>query len=158
MFSLKVGGGDIGLMSHDDKIERYENGKWWSFGKMPVRAYGTSAKLPSEWIQGFYIIAYPRGLYCQEQGKLTLWGPILITHWSPPPHPLPLALYIESRECIRNLDMRVQVHPGDIWVSKQGVHISSTRSLKISRCKGWCPKDLWVRAPAAPALTHSLES
>jgi len=51
-FLYIVGGGDIGLMSHDDKIERYENGKWWSFGKMPVRAYGTSAKLPSEWIQG----------------------------------------------------------------------------------------------------------
>ena len=70
-------------MSHDDKIERYEKGKWWSFGKMPVRAYGSSAKLPSEWIQGFYIIAYPRGLYCKEQGKLTLniiWRPILITH------------------------------------------------------------------------------
>ena len=59
-------------MSHDDKIERYEKGKWWSFGKMPVRAYGSSAKLPSEWIQGFYIIVYPRGLYYKEQGKLTL--------------------------------------------------------------------------------------
>ena len=31
-----------------------------------------------------------------------------------------------------------------------------TRSLKISRCKRWCPKDLRVHAPAAPVLTHSL--
>ena len=40
-----------------------------------------------------------------------------------------------SRECVRNLDLRVQVHPGDLWVSKQQVHIAgNTRSLKIS---GW---------------------
>ena len=40
-------------------------------------------------------------------------------------------------------------------VSKSaGAH--STRSLKISGCKRWCPKDLRVRAPAAPLLTHSL--
>ena len=32
----------------------------------------------------------------------------------------------------------------------------STRSLKISGCKRWRPKDLWVRAHAAPVLTHSL--
>ena len=32
----------------------------------------------------------------------------------------------------------------------------STRSLKISGCNRWCPKDLRVRAPAAPMLTHSL--
>ena len=35
-----------------------------------------------------------------------------------------------------------------------GAH--STRSLKISGCKRWCPKDLRVRAPAAPVLTHSM--
>ena len=30
---------------------------------------------------------------------------------------------IDFRECIRNLDLRVQVHPGELWVSKQRVHI-----------------------------------
>ena len=43
----------------------------------------------------------------------------------------------------------------ELWASKSaGAH--STKSLKISGCKRWCPKDLRVRAPAAPALTHSL--
>ena len=28
------------------------------------------------------------------------------------------------RECVRNLDLRVQVHPGELWVSKQRVHHS----------------------------------
>ena len=32
----------------------------------------------------------------------------------------------------------------------------SSRSLKISGCKRLCPKDLQVRAPPAPVLTHSL--
>jgi hypothetical protein len=27
------------------------------------------------------------------------------------------------RECVRNLDLQVQVHPGELWVSKQRVHI-----------------------------------
>ena len=48
---ILVGGGDIGLASQHDKIERYTNGKWWSFGKLPVRAYGSSLQLPSDWIQ-----------------------------------------------------------------------------------------------------------
>ena len=26
-----------------------------------------------------------------------------------------------SRECVRNLDLRVQVHPGELWVSKSAV-------------------------------------
>ena len=34
----------------------------------------------------------------------------------------------------------------------------STRSLKISGCKRWCPKDLWICAPATPVLTHCLSS
>ena len=43
----------------------------------------------------------------------------------------------------------------ELWASKSaGAH--STKSLKISGCKRWCPKDLRVRAPAAPVLTHSL--
>ena len=70
-----------------------------------------------------------------------------------------LALLVEApsynRECVRNLDLRVQVHPGELWVSKSaGAH--STRSLKISGCKRWCPKDLRVCAPSALVLTHSL--
>ena len=46
----------------------------------------------------------------------------------------------------------------ELWASKSA-SAHSTKSLKISGCKGWCPKDLRVRAPAAPAapaLTHSL--
>ena len=35
-----------------------------------------------------------------------------------------------------------------------GAH--STKSFKICGCKRWCPKNLRVRAPAAPVLTHSL--
>ena len=54
------------------------------------------------------------------------------------------------RECVRNLDLRVQVHPGELWVSKQRVHIVCTRSLKISRCKRWCAKDLRVVHPLHP--------
>ena len=43
----------------------------------------------------------------------------------------------------------------ELWASKSvGAH--STKSLKISGCKRWYPKDLQVRAPAAPLLTHSL--
>ena len=46
-------------------------------------------------------------------------------------------------------------HKRELWASKSaGAH--STKSLKISGCKRWCPKDLRVRAPAAPVLTHSL--
>ena len=43
----------------------------------------------------------------------------------------------------------------ELWASKSaGAH--STKSLKISGCKRWYPKDLQVPAPAAPAITHSL--
>ena len=64
-------------------------------------------------------------------------------------------LYI-FRACVRNLNLWVQVHPGELWVSKSAGALS-TRSLKISGCKR--PKDLWVCAPAhpaAPVLTQSL--
>ena len=30
---------------------------------------------------------------------------------------------IYIRECVRILNLRVQVHPGELWVSKQRVHI-----------------------------------
>jgi hypothetical protein len=43
----------------------------------------------------------------------------------------------------------------ELWASKSaGAH--STKSLQISGCKSWCPKDLRVCAPTAPVLTHSL--
>ena len=33
------------------------------------------------------------------------------------------------RECVRNLDLRVQVHPGELWVSKSaGAHKGGLRS------------------------------
>ena len=43
----------------------------------------------------------------------------------------------------------------ELWASKsEGAN--STKSLKISGCKRWCPKDVRVPAPAAPVITHSL--
>ena len=51
--------------------------------------------------------------------------PIISTHignWHP-------------RECVRILDLRVQVHPGEIWVSKQRVHIVLEAS-KLAGAKG----------------------
>ena len=67
---------------------------------------------------------------------------------------------LHCRECVRNLDLWVQVHPGGLWISKQGPAPAggahSTRGLKISGFKRSCPKDLRVHAPAAPVLTHSL--
>jgi hypothetical protein len=43
------------------------------------------------------------------------------------------------REYVRNLDMRVQVHPGELWVSKQRVHIVLVGS-KSAGAKGDVPK------------------
>ena len=43
------------------------------------------------------------------------------------------------RECVRNLDLRVQVHPGELWVSKQRVHIVLEAS-KSAGAKGDFPK------------------
>ena len=47
-----VGGGDFGMSFSGDKIERYQDGKWWSFGHAPVRAFGSSLTIPSEWLEG----------------------------------------------------------------------------------------------------------
>ena len=44
-----------------------------------------------------------------------------------------------ARECVRNLDLRVQVHPGVLWVSKQRVHIVLEAS-KSAGAKGDVPK------------------
>ena len=43
------------------------------------------------------------------------------------------------RECVRILDLRVQVHPGEIWVSKQRLHIVSEAS-KSAVAKDDVPK------------------
>ena len=44
-----------------------------------------------------------------------------------------------DRECVRNLDLRVQVHPGELWISKQRVHIVLEAS-KSAGAKGDVPK------------------
>ena len=43
------------------------------------------------------------------------------------------------RDCVRNLDLRVQMHPGELWVSKQWVHIVLEAS-KSAGAKGDVPK------------------
>ena len=45
----------------------------------------------------------------------------------------------DDRECVRNLDLRVQVHPGELRVSKQRVHIVLEAS-KSAGAKGDVPK------------------
>ena len=44
-----------------------------------------------------------------------------------------------GRECVRNVDLRVQVHPGELLVSKQQVHIVLEAS-KSAGAKGDVPK------------------
>ena len=46
-----VGGGDFALLSSGDKIERFQDGRWWSFGNAPVRAFGSYVSIPQEWLQ-----------------------------------------------------------------------------------------------------------
>ena len=43
------------------------------------------------------------------------------------------------RECVRNLILRVQVHPGELWISEQRVHIVLEAS-KSAGAKGDVPK------------------
>ena len=68
--------------------------------------------------------------------------------------PILTALDFKPRECIRNLDLQVQVHPGELWVSKQRVHIVLEAS-KSAGAKGDVPKILvhplppWKHARAA---------
>ena len=50
-----------------------------------------------------------------------------------------LLLLWHVRECVRNLDLRVQVHPGELWISKQRVHIVLEAS-KSAGAKGDVPK------------------
>ena len=53
------------------------------------------------------------------------------------PYGFDKSAYLLSKrsKCVRDLDLRVQVHPGELWVSKQQVHIVLDRSLKISGYK-----------------------
>ena len=53
-------------------------------------------------------------------------------------HPY-MRILFPFRECVRNLDLRVQVHPGELWVSKQRVHIVLEAS-KLAGAKGDVPK------------------
>ena len=46
-----------------------------------------------------------------------------------------LAGLLGLRECVRILDLRVQVHPGELWVSKQRVHTVPEAS-KTAGAKG----------------------
>ena len=46
---------------------------------------------------------------------------------------------ISSEPTFRNLDLRVQVHPGELWFSKQRVHIVLEAS-KSAGAKGDVPK------------------
>ena len=53
------------------------------------------------------------------------------------------------RECVRNLDLMVQVHPGELWVSKQLVHIVLQAS-KSAGAKGDVPKFCGFMNPLHP--------
>ena len=44
-----------------------------------------------------------------------------------------------SRKCVGILDLWVQVHPGELWVSKQRMHIVIEAS-KSASAKGGVPK------------------
>jgi hypothetical protein len=52
---------------------------------------------------------------------------------------------VQYRACVRNLDLRVQ-----------SVLLKRVMGHKISGCKRWFHKDLWVCSTAAPCLTHTL--
>ena len=59
-----------------------------------------------------------------------------------------------SRECVGILDLWVQVHPGELWVSKQRVHIvleASKSAVMSQRSAGSCTR--CTRANAFPANT-----
>ena len=53
------------------------------------------------------------------------------------------------RECVRHLDLRVQVHPGELWISKQRVHIVLEAS-KSAGAKGDVPKICGLVHPLHP--------
>ena len=49
------------------------------------------------------------------------------------------AMNLHNRKCVRNLDLWVQMHPGELWVSKQWVYIVLEAS-KSEGAKGDVPK------------------
>ena len=57
-----------------------------------------------------------------------------------------------ARECVRILDLRVQVHPGELWVSKQRVHIALEAS-KSAGAKGDVPKICGFVHPLHPCYS-----
>ena len=63
--------------------------------------------------------------------------------------PTNVIIIIIFRECVRNLDLRVQVHPGELWVSKQRVHIVLEAS-KSAGAKGDVPKICGFVTPLHP--------
>ena len=73
---------------------------------------------------------------CWEGKILKNVEEILTRDWSPK---FETGLNIICRECVRNLDLRLQVHPGVLWVSKQRVHIVLEAS-KSAGAKGDVPK------------------
>ena len=56
---------------------------------------------------------------------------------------------LDKKESVRNLNLQVQVHPGEHWISKQRVRIVLEVS-KSAGAKGDVQK-------IAPVLTHSLD-
>ena len=54
-----------------------------------------------------------------------------------------------TKEWVRNMDLRVQVHPGELWVSKQRVHIVLEAS-KSAGAKGGVPKIFGFVHPLHP--------
>ena len=60
----------------------------------------------------------------------------------------------EHRECVSNLDLWVQVHPGELWVSKQQVHIV-LEAFKSAGAKGDVPKICGFMHPLNPCFINS---
>ena len=56
---------------------------------------------------------------------------------------------VTSWECVMIVDLRVQVHPGELWVSKQRVHLVLEAS-KSAGAKGDVPKNCGFMHPLHP--------
>ena len=63
--------------------------------------------------------------------SFTIWNTVVLILMS-----AKFRMNLWGRECIRNLDLRVQLHPGELWVSKQRMHIV----LEASKSSGDLPK------------------
>ena len=60
-----------------------------------------------------------------------------------------MEIAMDFKECVRILDLRVQVHPGELWVLKQRVHIVLEAS-KLAGAKGDVPKIFGFVHPLHP--------